>query len=354
MRSLIKYEIKRDRYKSLIIMLGVIICTQLALPLIFPLDDSNRLLGIQGMTILVGFLVVIDRRITHLANDTLFENKEHMMLIPKSILQIVSANAIVAYIDCFIFTGILISVLKVSISTKLLRGIVFVNLMFLFYVLFTCLYLLSGKIIKKPIFAAIAGLLTTISVIVLSIIGGALDLYITRIEIATLVVGLLVVLGVMAIAASLGHKVHMRKKATKIMIIMGTLSIVGLGIFIHAYTNRIEENTDLPFVMDNHILGKWETVDLVDNYEEYTPREVEDDFYFKALIFNKDGTIKGRIESNWTKGYIIQFPSDKTKSQYIIEEINGDTYLFVEWKSGDYVYRHMKPSYYVLKKVSDD
>lgn len=352
MRSLIKYELKRDRFKALIVILGVIICTYLVVPSIFPADSGNSLLGIQGLIILGGFLVVIDMRITHLAKDTLFENREHMMLIPKSILQIVGANAIVAYIDCLIFTGILMSVLNVDFSIKLLRGLVLVNLAFIFYVLFTCLYLLSGKIIKKPIFAAIGGITTTIVVIILSITSGAVHLYFTRIEIATLLIGLLAILGIFAIAASLGHKFHMRKKETKVMIIIGVLCIASLGLLTHAYVNRAIENTDLTFIMDNQIVGKWETVDYVSSYEGYIPREVEDDFSFEFLTFNEGGTIEERKESKWTKGYIIQFPLKNTKSQYYVREINGDSYLFAEWKSGDYVYRHMRPRYYVLKKVN--
>jgi len=37
----------------------------------------------------------------------------------------------------------------------------------------------------------------------------------------------------------------------------------------------------------------------------------------------------------------------------VIKKIGDSTYMFFEWKSGDYVIRHMKPSYYVLKKVPD-
>jgi len=51
----------------------------------------------------------------------------------------------------------------------------------------------------------------------------------------------------------------------------------------------------------------------------------------------------------WTKGLII-VPAAKIASRYEIEEIEGSTYMFYEWKSGDYVLRQMKPKYYVLKK----
>ena len=51
----------------------------------------------------------------------------------------------------------------------------------------------------------------------------------------------------------------------------------------------------------------------------------------------------------WTKGLVLD---DDTASKYIIREIDGSSYMFYEWKSGDYTIRYMKPSYYVLKKVS--
>jgi hypothetical protein len=51
----------------------------------------------------------------------------------------------------------------------------------------------------------------------------------------------------------------------------------------------------------------------------------------------------------WTKGLIIE-PAAKKASRYQIKEIQGATYMFYEWKSGDYTLRQMKPKYYVLKK----
>lgn len=54
----------------------------------------------------------------------------------------------------------------------------------------------------------------------------------------------------------------------------------------------------------------------------------------------------------WTKGVIIHH-GDKTASRYLIKDIRGATYLFFEWKGGDYTIRQMLPSYYVLKKEED-
>ncbi len=41
---------------------------------------------------------------------------------------------------------------------------------------------------------------------------------------------------------------------------------------------------------------------------------------------------------------------DKTASRYELKKIKGRDYMFLEWKSGDYVLRGAKPFYYVLRK----
>jgi bla regulator protein BlaR1 len=40
----------------------------------------------------------------------------------------------------------------------------------------------------------------------------------------------------------------------------------------------------------------------------------------------------------------------KTASHYTIKKIKGSEYLFMEWKSGDYTIRGMKPAYYVMRR----
>jgi bla regulator protein BlaR1 len=40
-----------------------------------------------------------------------------------------------------------------------------------------------------------------------------------------------------------------------------------------------------------------------------------------------------------------------TASAYQIKELDGVTYMFYEWKNGDYTYHNMNPYYYVLEKA---
>jgi beta-lactamase regulating signal transducer with metallopeptidase domain len=118
---------------------------------------------------------------------------------------------------------------------------------------------------------------------------------------------------------------------------------------------RIVDKIDWPFVNDPQLIGTWESVDFVGEMEEFEAGEKqwgdgEGDLYLKGLIFKPNGrTFKPWW--TWTKGLIFH-SGDKTASKYTIKHIKGSTYMFYEWKSGDYVLRYSKPSYYVLKKVS--
>jgi beta-lactamase regulating signal transducer with metallopeptidase domain len=120
---------------------------------------------------------------------------------------------------------------------------------------------------------------------------------------------------------------------------------------------HIVDKIDYPFVNDPQLIGTWKSVDFVGEMEEFEPGQTqwgggEGDLYLKGLIFKPDGkTFKPWW--TWTKGLIFH-SGDKTASKYVIKKIEGSTYMFYEWKSGDYTIRHRKPAYYVLKKVSSE
>jgi beta-lactamase regulating signal transducer with metallopeptidase domain len=114
---------------------------------------------------------------------------------------------------------------------------------------------------------------------------------------------------------------------------------------------HIVDKIDYPFVNDSRVIGTWKSVDFVREIKQFNPAEksCKGDLHLNHLIFEEGGNIPGKIRT-WTKGLVL---SDDTASKYIIKEIDGSTYMFFEWKSGDYTIRHRKPAYYVLKKVSD-
>ncbi len=126
----------------------------------------------------------------------------------------------------------------------------------------------------------------------------------------------------------------------------------------YAYFRNIDK-TDYPFVDDPQVIGKWQAVDFVDEIGNFSPgkKSFEEDMYLSQLAFVKGGRLLFAIEngnltslSKWTKGLILN-EQDKTAERYKIKVIDGVTYLFMEWKSGDYIFRNMDPRYYVLKQV---
>ncbi|MBW8041656.1 MAG: hypothetical protein FVQ85_16895 [Planctomycetes bacterium] len=119
---------------------------------------------------------------------------------------------------------------------------------------------------------------------------------------------------------------------------------------------RIVDKIDWPFVNDPQVIGTWRSVDFVSETEQFTAGEKQwkgsgGRLYLKELSFMPNGeTFKPWW--TWTKGLVFH-SGDKTAGKYTLKDIEDSTYMFFEWKSGDYTIRHRKPAYYVLKKVSD-
>ena len=111
-----------------------------------------------------------------------------------------------------------------------------------------------------------------------------------------------------------------------------------------------QDNINLPFVNDPQVIGEWESVDFVANPSDFNPDKLnwKGGLYLKGLTFLEDGRT-AKPWWTWTKGVLIHH-GDKTASHYEIREIQGQLYMFFEWKSGDVMVLGMKPSYYVLKK----
>lgn len=117
------------------------------------------------------------------------------------------------------------------------------------------------------------------------------------------------------------------------------------------------DKTDYPFEPDPLAIGEWQVVDYVDKISDFTTTETIWKSYFnlRKLEIKKGGKIIPddhwkACPLTWTKGLILN-KRDHLACRYEIKEIDGKTYMFYEWKSGDYVYRGATPKYYVLKKV---
>lgn len=149
------------------------------------------------------------------------------------------------------------------------------------------------------------------------------------------------------------------------LIVVPMLSLITLfALFaIGSGTYKLLRNidkTDYPFVDDSRVIGKWESVDFVKNIEDFNPetRSWKEELYLKAMVFIKQGEMLSAVEndllaptmSNWTKDMVVN-KYEKTASKYVIKEINGDLYMFCQWKNWDYIFENMVPYFYVLKKV---
>ena len=111
------------------------------------------------------------------------------------------------------------------------------------------------------------------------------------------------------------------------------------------------DKVDYPFVNDPEVIGGWKSVDFVGDIDDFNPakKSWRHELSLNHLIFEEGGKIPPPSKLTWTKGFVL---SDEAASKYIIREIDGSSYMFFEWKSADYTQRHMRPYYYVLKKVS--
>ncbi|MBE6559023.1 MAG: MerR family transcriptional regulator [Ruminococcaceae bacterium] len=142
-----------------------------------------------------------------------------------------------------------------------------------------------------------------------------------------------------------------------------------------AYTPRESQTrrdrTDFPYIPDPSLQGTWETVAYVDTPENFSPSNPLDPSvlqYVTAITFYERGICKrhlrhdGRAFSRQLeytasgmgtfRGYIIN-QQDEAAEGYLIRELDGVSYLFIQHKSGDYFFGGMEPKYYVFRKVDE-
>jgi hypothetical protein len=105
--------------------------------------------------------------------------------------------------------------------------------------------------------------------------------------------------------------------------------------------------------VSQNLVGRWQSVDFVQNVENFKPgqKSWQGELFLKEVEFRGDGTTS--MFFRWENGWLLH-NDGKTKAQYYIRQMGDTIYLFLPWLSGDVTVRGQKPSYYVLKKVSDD
>lgn len=120
-----------------------------------------------------------------------------------------------------------------------------------------------------------------------------------------------------------------------------------------------EDNTDMPFVEDERVLGDWKAFDFIRSWEKFDPAVnhlPQDRLMYKHMHFGEGGvftsvymdeTISGGEKQSWTKGYVLKY-YNHTACAYEIVSAEGKDYMIIEWKSGDYRWGGYDTDYYVF------
>lgn len=124
-------------------------------------------------------------------------------------------------------------------------------------------------------------------------------------------------------------------------------------------TYEFRDDVNLPFVPDERVLGEWEAVDVIKDPSAFTTNP---DKWNKTLpgilglvFYERGRCAKIRVgNTNWyqyTSGVILDTESEKAE-KYTFLQNNGEDYLIVEHKTGDYSYLGEVYSYYVFRRKS--
>jgi hypothetical protein len=117
-----------------------------------------------------------------------------------------------------------------------------------------------------------------------------------------------------------------------------------------------QENINLPFVMDESVVGKWRSVAYVENIEDF-PQNVDRNqtLWLEYIEFKKNGQAirkyfnQDEWVDKWTNGALLDLKKSVV-SKYIIKEIKSVKYMLLEWKMGNYVYASAPATFYVFVK----
>ncbi len=128
------------------------------------------------------------------------------------------------------------------------------------------------------------------------------------------------------------------------------LPVVKLG----DYDVSRNEDIDLPFENDEEVIGHWEMIDFLPCREMFHPLKQKSgaiEEMANGLYFLPGGERYWWL--GWTKGAVLAdcgYPPRKSRNPYTLETIQGETYLFLEFKGANY-YRGGRPELWVFRKT---
>lgn len=119
---------------------------------------------------------------------------------------------------------------------------------------------------------------------------------------------------------------------------------------------------------DAEVLGTWEVCGLVQNPDEFvkdrTGKIPPEAWYWRKAVFSEGGALTNTFGSpaggkseeagapvwSWINGYVV-CTTNSTAAEYIIREDGEKKYLFIQWKTGDYIYGNQIPFWYVFERA---
>ncbi|MBQ9151979.1 MAG: MerR family transcriptional regulator [Clostridia bacterium] len=144
------------------------------------------------------------------------------------------------------------------------------------------------------------------------------------------------------------------------------------GALTNLESRAFVDQTDMTIIPDPAVIGEWETVAFVRDPALFTlddiPRSRAGMWIQSATFTARGGCIRryaqqGRMSEQLypytrledatppVRGVILT-PSNHLAEEYLLREVEGETYLFVQHKSGDYYYGGQAPHWYVFRRAA--
>lgn len=115
------------------------------------------------------------------------------------------------------------------------------------------------------------------------------------------------------------------------------------------------DNIQVDFENDERVIGRWELVDVLPDREQFLPghpKTQPSSQDIRELYFLPEGERYWCF--GWTKGYLLAsygYPLQQSRNAYTLEEIDGETYMFIEMRFETYLLYGGQPECWVLRQT---
>lgn len=115
------------------------------------------------------------------------------------------------------------------------------------------------------------------------------------------------------------------------------------------------DDIEVAFENDERVIGHWELVDVLPSREQFLPGHPKlqpGSQPIRELYFLPDGEKYWCF--GWTKGYLLAsygYPRQQSRNAYTIEEIGGETYMFIEMRFETCMLYGGQPECWVLRQT---